>query len=305
MYKNAIFAFQQMKELLKKVKTLEIKTRRMVEATFAGEYHSAFKGQGLEFDEVRLYQFGDDIRSIDWNVTAKTGEVYVKIFREEREQNLFVLFDISKSEDFGGDKGNKLMIGTEIAAILAFSAMKNNDKIGLVTFTERVETYYPPKKGRKHILGLIRSLLNEQAKNIGTDIKHAVDYVKKILKRRSILIVISDFLDEGYENALSQLSGKHEVILIRLFNPKEIFRQRAGIIPIVAAESGKLMWINSSSPGYRKQLEGNFKAIDEKLKTLAARHNMDYVSIDTDEDYFPVLEKFFHTRNARLRSRRG
>ena len=220
-----------MKELLKKVRKLEIKTRRKVDATFAGEYHSAFKGQGLEFDEVRLYQYGDDIRSIDWNVTAKSGDVYIKKFKEEREQTMFVLFDISGSEEFGREDENKLQIGTEIAAILAFSAMKNNDKIGLATFTDRIERFYQPRKGRSHILSVIRGLLQHKMRSNKTNIGAAIEWVSRILKRKSIFILISDFLDENYETAVKHLARKHEVILIRLFNPKEVMRAGAGMIP--------------------------------------------------------------------------
>ena len=185
-----------MKDVLKKIRKLEIKIRKMVESTFAGEYQSAFKGQGLEFDEVRPYQYGDDIRSIDWNVTAKTGEVYIKKFREEREQTLFVLFDVSGSGDFGPAEENKRLIGMEIASILAFSALKNNDKFGLTTFSDRVEKYYKPNKGRKHILKIVRGVLSHTNRSEHTSIKHALDFVKNTLRRRSILLIISDFLDK-------------------------------------------------------------------------------------------------------------
>lgn len=290
-----------MKELLKKVKKLEIKTRRMVEATFAGEYHSAFKGQGLEFDEVRLYQFGDDIRSIDWNVTAKTNDVYIKKFREEREQTLFVLFDISGSEDFGVVDENKLLIGTEIAAILAFSAMKNDDKIGLATFTDKIERYFAPKKGRKHILSIIRGLLLHKATSAGTNLKNALDFSRKVLRRRSIFIVISDFLDENYERSLKHLARKHEVILIRLFNPKEIMGKGTGTIPVFDKESGRTVWINSADPVYSRALQENFESIEERLRELGKRHKIDFLNLDTSKEYIVQLEQFFRKRNARKR----
>lgn len=288
-----------MKELLKKVRKLEIKTRRMVENTFAGEYHSAFKGQGLEFDEVRLYQFGDDIRSIDWNVTAKAGEVYIKQFREEREQTMFVLFDISGSEDFGHGGENKLLIGTEIAAILAFSAMKNNDKIGLLTFSDQVERFFAPKKGRKHILSIIRGLLQSNTNSRLTDIKAALDFVRKTIRRHSIIFVISDFLDEGYERALTQLSRKHEVILIRLFNPDEIMKRGMGTIPVRDTESGRITWLNAGDTGYRTLLRDKFESIGNDLEALCLRTRMEMLQISTDSDYIVELEKFFRKRNAR------
>lgn len=288
-----------MKDILKKVKRLEIKTRRMVESTFAGEYHSAFKGQGLEFDEVRLYQFGDDIRSIDWNVTAKTGEVYIKQFREEREQTLFVLFDVSKSEDFGREAENKLVIGTEIAAILSFSAMKNNDKIGLLTFSDQIERFFSPKKGRKHILSIIRGLLQSDPASRLTDLKNAIDFVRKTVKRHSIVIVISDFLDEGYERALTQLSRRHEVILIRLFNPDEVMKRGIGTIPVRDTESGRMVWLNAGDTSYRKRIASKFEEIHENLEQLCNRNKMDLLQIDTSQEYIVELEKFFRKRNAR------
>ncbi|MCB9235925.1 MAG: DUF58 domain-containing protein [Bacteroidia bacterium] len=288
-----------MKELIKKVRKLEIKTRRMVEATFAGEYHSAFKGQGLEFDEVRPYQYGDDIRSIDWNVTAKMREPYVKLFREEREQTMFVLFDISGSEDFGGDDSNKLMIGTEIAAVMAFSALKNSDKIGLATFTDKIERFFSPKKGRQHVLALIRGLLQHKAEHRKTNIKAALDFVKKTLKRRSILIIISDFIDKDYGHTLAQLSRKHDLILIRLYNPREILTHSSGFVPIRDAETGKLRWLNSMSSGYRNKLKNNFLQIERDLEDLSKKNKIDFLSINTETDYISDLEKFFRKRNAR------
>ena len=288
-----------MKEILKKVRRLEIKTRRMVDTTFAGEYHSAFKGQGLEFDEVRLYQFGDDIRSIDWNVTAKTGQVHIKKFREEREQTMFVLFDVSASEDFGHGSTNKLQIGTEITAILAFSAMKNNDKIGVLTFSDQVERFFAPKKGRKHILSIIRGLLASHGRSRLTSLKAGIDFARKMLRRHSIVIVVSDFLDEGYEKALTQLSQRHEVILVRLFNPDEVMQRGIGTIPVRDNETGRMLWLNAGDTGYRRKVGRRFEEIQENLDRLCKKTKMDLVQINTNTDYFVELEKFFRKRNAR------
>jgi uncharacterized protein (DUF58 family) len=288
-----------MLELLKKVRRLEIKTRRMVDATFAGEYHSAFKGQGLEFDEVRPYQYGDDIRAIDWNVTAKTGEPYIKTFREEREQTMFVLFDVSGSEDFGRGAENKLMVGTEIAAILAFSAMRNNDKIGLATFTDKIERFYAPKKGRQHILAIIRGLLQQKMDSKKTNIAYAVDWIQRTVKRKSVFIIVSDFLDDNYDRSLKHLSRRHEVILVRLFNPAEILGAGVGTIPVFDNESGRMIWLNAGDTGYRRTVGERFKAIASNLETLGKRHRMDFISIDTSKDYILELEKFFRRRNAR------
>ncbi|MEZ4772218.1 MAG: DUF58 domain-containing protein [Bacteroidia bacterium] len=288
-----------MKEILKKVRRLEIKIRKMVENTFAGEYQSAFKGQGLEFDEVRPYQYGDDIRTIDWNVTAKTGQVYIKQFREEREQTLFVLFDVSGSGDFGPAEENKRLIGMEIASILSFSALKNNDKIGLATFSDRLEKYYKPNKGRKHILKIVRGVLTHENKSEQTDINFALDFVKHTLRRRSILIIISDFLDEDYERSLIQVSQKHEVILIRLFHPNEVFHMGTGTIPVIDIETNRQRWLNAGDVGYRKQLNESFSRIDQNLQDICKRNKIGYIPINTKEDYIPELEKFFRQRNRR------
>jgi uncharacterized protein (DUF58 family) len=288
-----------MKDLLKKVKKLEIKTRRKVDSTFAGEYHSAFKGQGLEFDEVRLYQFGDDIRSIDWNVTAKSGDVYIKKFKEEREQTMFVLFDISGSEDFGRGDENKMQVGTEIAAIMAFSAMKNNDKIGLATFTDRIERFYAPRKGRGHVLAIMKGLMQHKMRSNKTNIGAAVDWVKKTMKRRSLFIIISDFLDDGYESSLKHLAQKHEVILIRLFNRNEVMSAGAGMVPVFDAETGTQTWVNSGDGGFRKLVSRKFEELEYNLSKLGKSHRIDFLTIDTTEDYILSLEMFFRKRNAR------
>ncbi|TAE51604.1 MAG: DUF58 domain-containing protein [Bacteroidetes bacterium] len=288
-----------MKDILKKVRRLEIKIRRMVNTTFAGEYLSAFKGQGLEFDEVRPYQYGDDIRSIDWNVTAKTGDVFVKQFREEREQTLFVLFDISGSGDFGPAEENKRLIGMEITSVLAFSALKNNDKFGLATFSDRIEQYYKPDKGRKHILKIVSGVFAHDNKSEHTDISAALTFIRHTLHKRSILIVISDFLDEGYENALVRLHHKHELILIRLYHPNEVLASGAGIVPIIDIETQEARWINTDDPGTRKRMEAHFAATDRKLLDISRRHDIPYLSVDARKDYLPVLESFFRKRNYR------
>ena len=270
-----------------------------MENTFAGEYQSAFKGQGLEFDEVRPYMYGDDIRSIDWNVTAKTGQVFIKKFREEREQTLFVLFDISGSGDFGPGEENKRLIGTEIACLLAFSALHNNDKIGLATFSDEIETYYKPNKGRKHILKMVRGLLTHHNKSEQTNLLKAMEFIRHILRRRSILLIISDFLDEGYEQMLVQMSRKHEVILIRLFHPNEVFYMGSGIIPVIDIESGQQRWLNAGDVGYRRLLNENFDRIHHRLEELCLRHGIGYLSVNTQEDYLPLLERYFRRRNSR------
>lgn len=294
-----------MRELLKKVRRLEIRIRKLVNETFVGEYHSAFKGQGLEFDEVRPYQYGDDIRNIDWNVTAKTGEVYVKQFREEREQTLLVLFDVSGSEDFGSGYENKLRMGTEIAAVMSFSAMKNNDKVGLITFTDQIETVFPPKKGKKHVLGFIRSLLSQKPKNRGTNIRFALDYVRRAFKRRSIVVLISDFLDEGYMRPLKHLARKHDLILIRLMHKREILEKGEGILPVTDAETGFVSWVHAGDANYRSGLKKKFMDISHELERFCMRNQVDFLTLDSslnhrDNNYYiKELEKLFRRRNGR------
>lgn len=288
-----------MKEVLKKIKRLEIKIRKVVDSTFAGEYQSAFKGQGLEFDEVRLYQYGDDVRTIDWNVTAKTGQVFIKQFREEREQTLFVLFDVSGSGDFGPMEENKRLIGMEIASLLAFSALRNNDKFGLLSFSDRIEQYFKPNKGRKHILKIVKGVLTHINRSEQTNIQFAIDFLRRTLKRRSIVILISDFLDEDYETSLIQLARKHEVILLRLFHPNEVFHAGAGTIPVMDIETGRERWLNAGDAAYRQGLETRFAEIDQQLQTLADRNRFDFLAINTQEDYVPVLERYFRRRNRR------
>lgn len=287
-----------MKEMLKKVRRLEVKTRRKVDNIFAGEYHSAFKGQGLEFDEVRPYQYGDDVRAIDWNVSARTGQLFVKVFREEREQTLFVLFDVSGSEDFGPGEENKRLVGTEIASILAFSAMKNNDKVGLATFSDQIEQYYKPQKGRKHVLKLIRGILTTTEQHSRkTNIEAAINFVRHTQKRHGVVILISDFLDTRFEQALIRLNKKHEVILIHLYHANEMFQVGSGTLPIIDMESGTRHWINTGDLGYRRQLNEAFSDIGLKLKGLAKRHNLAYLAINTRKDYFPQLYRFFQEYN--------
>ena len=288
-----------MKELLKKVRRLEIKVRRMVESTFAGEYQSAFKGQGLEFDEVRPYQYGDDIRSVDWNVSARNGSLFIKKFREEREQTLFVLFDVSGSEEVGPGTENKKLIGTEIAAILAFSALKNNDKMGLATFSDQIESYFKPARGRKHVLKIIRELLVHTPQHSQTNITSALEFATHTLPRRSILILISDFLDQEYEKALRRIALQHEVIAIRLFHPNEVFQSGVGIVPMMDIEHHQTRWINTGDIGYRKQLSDAFEQQTAHLPHFCQIHRIGYLSINTQEDYFPVLDQFFKRRNRK------
>ena len=307
MRKKRHFCALGMKDLLKKIRKLEIRVRRRVDETFAGEYQSAFKGQGIEFDEVRPYQYGDDIRNIDWNVTAKTNDVYVKQFRETKEQTLFILFDVSGSEDFGPGAENKLKVGVEMSAIMGFSAMKNGDRVGMATFSDKIEQYFVPKKGRKHLLTMVRTLLTPSFDRKGTDIAYAIDFVRKMLKKRSIVIVVSDFLDDGYHRSLELLARKHEVILIRLFNPREKLTHGQQSIPIVDAETGNTSWIHAGNSAYRFALGQKFEELATNLKQFGNRHKIDLLTIDTGmneaepDQWIKKLETFFKQRNRRKR----
>jgi uncharacterized protein (DUF58 family) len=286
-----------MKEILRKVRRLEIKVRKVVNTTFAGEYQSAFKGQGLEFDEVRPYLYGDDVRSIDWNVTAKTGQVFVKKYREEREQTLFIIFDVSGSEDFGPGQEKKRLVGAEIVSLLSFSAWQNNDKIGLALYSDQLERYFKPTKGRKHILQMVRALLTAQPKSRKTHLEGALEFASHLLKRRSILFVVSDFLDQNYEPLLTRLRQRHDIILIRLYHPNEFFPFGAGIIPVLDLEEGKPRWISAGDPAYRQSMLRSFEAVDRNLQTFCRRNDIGLIAVNTRHDYLPVLEKFFKQRN--------
>ncbi len=289
-----------MKEILQKVRRIEIKIRRMVDRTFAGEYHAVFKGRGLEFDEVRPYQPGDDIRSIDWNVTARNGELFIKKFREERELTLLFLFDVSKSEDYGAGRENKLRIGTEIVALLAFSAMKNNDRVGLAVFTDRVEKYIPPRKGRNHILRCISFLLSFKPENKFTKLEPALDFVYRMMKKRGIIVVISDFIDESYERKLVQLHQKHEVILIHLFHPGETHLPQRGIVPLEDVESEIVKWVFLNTLTRGREVEKVLVHRREALIRISKKYKIDYLFINTQDEFIPVIERFFRKRTNRI-----
>ncbi|MEM6764572.1 MAG: DUF58 domain-containing protein [Bacteroidota bacterium] len=286
-----------MKEILRKIRKVELKTRRLVHTTFAGAYDSAFKGQGLEFEEVRPYQIGDDIRTIDWNVTAKMGQAYVKTYREEREQVLFLLVDISASQFFGNAHQQKIYTATEIAAILGFSALKNQDRVGLATFSEVVERFHPPKRGKKQVLAMLYTLLQQAPKHSGTSLKVVLDRVAPYLNRRSVLVVISDFISSDYEAALLRLSKRHEIILMQIFHPYEYMNLPAAILPIMDMESGNNRWVYTGSKKFRTSIQEEFTKRQTMLKRLSKRKNMYFVSIDISQDYLTVLEAFFKKRS--------
>jgi uncharacterized protein (DUF58 family) len=285
-------------ELLKKVRKIEIKTRGLSRNIFAGEYHSAFKGRGMAFSEVREYQFGDDIRSIDWNVTARYNHPYVKVFEEERELTVMLLIDVSGSRDFGTFEKMKKNIITEISAILSFSAIQNNDKIGVIFFSDTIEKFIPPKKGRSHILRIIRELIDFHPQRTGTDITGAIRYLTNAIKKRCTAFVISDFIDENpeLEMALSIANNKHDVVALKIYDDRERELPPIGMVKLKDAETGKYVWVDSSSRKIRKIYTEFWNKQVGRLDTLFKKCGVDYVSIDTREDYVKSLMTLFKKR---------
>ncbi len=286
-------------ELLKKVRKIEIKTRGLSNQIFSGEYHSAFKGRGMAFSEVREYIPGDDIRSIDWNVTARFNHPYVKIFEEERELTVMLLVDISASGDFGTRKQFKREMITELCAVLSFSAIQNNDKIGVIFFTDRIEKFIPPKKGKSHILYIIRELIDFQPEGKGTDIGLALRYFNNSIKKRSIAFLISDFLGSGFNNALKIAARKHDLVAIRIHDRYEAQLPDLGLIRLHDAESGKLLWVDSSLRSVREQYNRNWLMQQKELDTIFARSGVDQAKIATDQNYVQPLINLFKKREKR------
>ena len=283
-------------ELLKKVRKIEIKTKGLSKHIFSGEYHSAFKGRGMSFSEVRDYQYGDDVRNIDWNVTARTGSPHIKIFEEERELTVMLLVDVSQSSFFGTDEQMKNEIITEIAAVLAFSAINNNDKVGLILFSDKIEKYIPPKKGKKHILRIIRELINFEPEGQGTNLAVALKYFNNIIKKRSISFILSDFMVTGYESALNIAARRHDLIGIHLFDQREVELPKIGLIRAYDPETGREHIIDSSSAAERTRYENWYKNNYEYFKTNFRKSGTDTISISTDQPYINTLLKFFKSR---------
>lgn len=291
-----------MKELLEKVRRLEVKINRIVTSDFVGAYRSAFRGSGLEFDEVRAYQYGDEIRAIDWNVTAKMNDVFIKKYREEREINLFVLFDVSGSEHFGD--GQKYQTGLELTALLGFCTLRNNDKFGALAFTGGVEKYIKPSKGRNHVLAVIAALWELEARITTTNISYALDFFRRTVKKRSLLFVISDFLDTNYERMLIQLRHQHDIVLVRLYHPAESMVTFRGILPVAEMETLKRRWFFAPAFRWLRQESDYLNSIDTKLTALSRRYKFDYLCINTAEPYLPIILKFFSTRTRQQRGGR-
>lgn len=285
-------------ELIKKVRHIEIKTRGLSNNIFAGQYHSAFKGRGMAFSEVREYQYGDDIRDIDWNVTARFHKPYVKVFEEERELTVMLLIDVSGSLEFGTVKQMKKDMVTEIAATLAFSAIQNNDKIGVIFFSDKIEKFIPPKKGRKHILFIIRELIDFQATSRRTNIKMGLEYLTNAIKKRCTAFVISDFIDNSdFKNALTIANRKHDLVAIQVFDRRVAELPSVGLMKVKDAETGHEQWIDTSSVALRKAHREWWMKKQNILNETFTKSNVDSVSVRTDEDYVKALLNLFAKRN--------
>lgn len=285
-------------EILKKVRRIEIKTKGLSNNIFAGQYHSAFKGKGMAFSEVREYQYGDDIRDIDWNVTARFSKPFIKVFEEERELTVMLLIDVSGSLDFGTSTQTKKSMLTEIAATLAFSAIHNNDKIGVIFFSDQIEKFIPPKKGRKHILFIIRELLNFKAQSTHTDIRLGLEYLTNVMNRRCTAFVLSDFIDQkDFQNALTIGNRKHDMIAIQIYDKRVAELPNIGLIKVRDAESGKEQWIDTSSAKLRNHHHQSWLDNQTRLKNYFTKSNVDSVSVRTDKDYVKALLNLFAKRN--------
>ena len=286
-----------MRELVKKLRKYQIQIRKAINNQMQGDFHSVFKGSGLEFDDVRSYQYGDDSRTIDWNVTAKGHGTFVKTFREEKEQIVFFLIDVSASQEIGNPGKQKIDIVKEICGVLALSAVYEQSQVGLICFSDMKEKYVKPGKGEKHAFSLITDLMGLKQKSMKTNLSKSILYALNIIKRKSVVIMISDFIDEGYEHNLRALAGQHDLVIIHISDKRETQLPRLGIVPLLDKESKKTIWTNTSAPGFRSDLKGTFEGTQVNLEQFCRRHQANYVNIYTDEDYVPKLIKLFRVRN--------
>ncbi|MBD3224467.1 MAG: DUF58 domain-containing protein [Caldithrix sp.] len=290
------------KELLKKVKQIEISTRQVVNEVFSGEYHSVFKGRGMEFSEVREYQPGDDVRNIDWNVTARMGHPFIKVFEEERELTVMLMVDVSSSGNFGTALQLKREIAAEISAILAFSAIKNKDKVGLLIFSDSIEKFIPPRKGKKHVLRVIREILFFKPQESKTDLSAALEYLNRVIRRKSTVFLLSDFLTEDYQKALQVANKKHDIIAMSITDPREMSLPDVGMLELEDAETGETLLVDTSSKSVRNtfydQTGGRFRELDSFFKSIG----VDHINIKTDRSYIEPINKFFRMRAKRLAS---
>ncbi|MDR2848491.1 MAG: DUF58 domain-containing protein [Bacteroidales bacterium] len=284
-------------DLIKRVRKIEIKTRGLSRHIFAGEYHSAFKGRGMAFSEVREYQYGDDVRNVDWNVTARFDHPYVKVFEEERELTVMLLVDVSGSREFGTSMRFKQTLMAELAATLAFSAIQNNDKVGVILFSDKIEKFIMPKKGRQHILRVIRELIEFKPEHTRTDVSVALQFLTNAIKKRSTTFIISDFISQPFDHALEIASRKHDMVALRVYDAHEATLPAVGLVQFRDAETGQMLWADTSSASLRQQYAQHWDTVQASLNDTFRRQGIDNASIRTDEDYVKPLIKLFKQRN--------
>ncbi|MEM7414631.1 MAG: DUF58 domain-containing protein [Gemmatimonadota bacterium] len=287
------------REILKQVRRIEISTKGLVNEVFSGEYHSVFKGRGMNFAEVREYQYGDDIRSIDWNVTARSGTPFVKIFEEERELTVMLVVDVSASGEFGSRERLKSEVAVEICALMAFSAIKNNDKVGLIIFSDRIEKFVPPRKGRRHVLRVLRELLYHEPESRGTDVTVALEYLTHVQRKKAVTFLVSDFRDDGFERALSIAGRRHDLIAVRLSDQREQELPPLGYLELEDPESGERIVVNTSSADFREAFQRRVADRRTALDSALRRSKVDVIEIDPGEPYVKPLMRFFQERARR------
>ncbi len=291
-----------MKELLKKLRKYEIQIRKAINSQMQGDFHSIFKGSGLEFDDVRPYQYGDDIRTIDWNVSAKGHGTFVKTFREEKEQTVFFILDVSASENIGSAGSTKADIGKEICGVLALSATKESGHVGLICFSDVKEKYIKPVKGHLQAYEIISTLVKLNPRSLKTNLTKAVAFALNAIKRRSVVILISDFIDDGYFHNLKALARRHDLVIIHVSDKRETRLPKLGIIPIIDKETQRTLWVNTSFGDFRKKISDRLISRKQELEKFSRKHQINFISLDTDEDYVPKLLRLFKVRNQSLKS---
>ncbi|MEM7550108.1 MAG: DUF58 domain-containing protein [Bacteroidota bacterium] len=288
---------QEIKDLIKKIRKYEIQIRKALVSHVQGDYHSIFKGSGLEFDDVRAYQYGDDVRAIDWNVSAKGHGTFVKTFKEEKEQTVLFLVDVSASQEIGKPGESKIDVSREICGLLSFSALKENSQVGLICFSDEKEKYVKPGKGNKHGYEILGQLFNLEPKSRKTDLSKAIKFTLNFVKKKSVIIVISDFIDDDYEHHLKGLARKHDLVLIHISDKRESNLPSLGIIPLHDKESGKTLWVNTSSKNFRNKFNSKHSGSRNELETFAMKNQADYLFVRTDQDYVSQLIRLFKVRN--------
>lgn len=293
---------QTMQSILKKLRKYEIQIRKVITSKMQGDFHSIFKGSGLEFDDVRAYQYGDDVRAIDWNVSAKGHGTYVKTYKEEKEQTVYFVLDVSASQNLGTEGHQKIDIGKEICGVLTLSAVKEQSQVGLICFSDQKEKYVKSGKGPKHGYNIIHQIYNLHPKSVRTNLKKAVGFSLNMIRRRSVIVLVSDFIDDDYEHNLKALARKHDVVIIHIFDPRESKLPNLGIVPLYDKESQKTIWVNTSAPGFKKNLGKNLHSRQGELENFCRVHQINYLPVSTSENYVPKLIKLFKVRNKTKKS---